>query len=109
MVSCDMPSVPTMHIEKILARCPKALINYDGNTTEEDLEKICAIVPRDQLIVWMYYDNPAYAWLTDRFKASPENCARVKKYTRLGIANVRTPYEVRDAILFGADVIEPFF
>ena len=95
-------------MQKVLAYNPKALINYDGNTTEQDLEAVCALVPKDQLTVWMYYDNPQFAWLTDRFKASPENCARVKKYAQLGIANVRTPYEMRDAIRFGADVIEPF-
>ena len=95
-------------IQRVLAYNPKALINYDGNTTEQDLEAVCALVPKDQLTVWMYYDNPHFAWLTDRFKASPENCACVKKYAQLGIANVRTPYEMRDAIRFGADVIEPF-
>lgn len=95
-------------IQKILARNPKALINYDGNTTEQELEAVCALVPKEQLIVWMYYDNPHFAWLTDRFKTSPENCARVKKYAQLGIANVRTPYEMRDAFRLGADVIEPF-
>ena len=87
---------------------PKALINYDGNTTEEQLREICSIVPADQLTVWMYYDNQSFAWLTDRYKASFENCERVKKYARLGIANVRTAEEMRNAIRFGADIIEPF-
>ena len=95
-------------IEKVLSRLPNALINYDGQTTEEILSKIRSIVPYDQLIVWMYYDNPHFAWLTDRYKTSPENCARVKKYARLGIANVLNTYEMRDAMLWGADVIEPF-
>lgn len=95
-------------IEKVLSRLPNALINYDGQTTEEILEKICSIVPYDQLTVWMYYDNPHFAWLTDRYKTSRENCARVKKYARLGIANILNTYEMRDAIRWGADVIEPF-
>ena len=98
----------TERIEKILSVMPQALINYDGNTTRKQLEEICKLVPRDQLTVWMYYDNPSFAWLTDRYKASFENCARVKRYARLGIANVRTPYEMRDAVRFGADIIEPF-
>ena len=95
-------------IQKVLSRCPNARINYDGNTTDEILSRICEIVPYDQLIVWMYYDNPHFAWLTDRYKTSPENCARVKKYARLGIANILNTYEMRDAIRWGADVIEPF-
>lgn len=98
----------TERIKKILSRCPNALINYDGHTTEDILSAICTLVPRDQLIVWMYYDNPHFAWLTDRYKTSPENCARVKKYARLGIANILNTYEMRDAIRWGADVIEPF-
>ena len=98
----------TERIQRVLTRLPNALINYDGNTREEDLERVCALVPYDQLIVWMYYDNPHFAWLTDRYKASFENCARVKKYARLGIANILNTYEMRDAIRFGADVIEPF-
>ena len=97
----------TARIKKVLSTLPHALINYDGNTTEEQLREVCALVPYEQLTVWMYYDNPSFAWLTDRFKTSPENCARVKKYARLGIANIRTPYEMRDAIRFGADIIEP--
>ena len=95
-------------IKKVLSRIPHALINYDGQTTEEILTEIRSIVPYDQLIVWMYYDNPHFAWLTDRYKTSSENCARVKKYARLGIANILNTYEMRDAIRWGADVIEPF-
>lgn len=98
----------TERIKKVLSVLPNAMINYDGNTTEEQLIEICALVPYDRLTVWMYYDNPAFAWLTDRMKASAENCARVKKYASLGVANVRTPYEMRDAIRWGADVVEPF-
>jgi len=95
-------------IQKVLSYLPNALINYDGQTTEEILSDVCALVPYDRLTVWMYYDNPHFAWLTDRYKTSQENCARVKKYARLGIANVLNTYEMRNAIRWGADVIEPF-
>ena len=98
----------TERIKKVLSVLPHALINYDGNTTDEQLTEISTLVPKGALTVWMYYDNPSFAWLTDRYKASPENCARVKKYARLGIANIRNTYEMMDAIRFGADVIEPF-
>lgn len=95
-------------ITKILSHIPGALINYDGNTTEEDLQKICALVPYEQLTVWMYYDNENFAWLTDRYKTSPENCARVKKYAKLGIGNICTPNELRNAMRWGADFAESF-
>ncbi len=108
-VIAEFSCADTRRIKKVLSVLPNARINYDGNTTEQDLLEVCSIVPKGQLTVWMYYDNPEFAWLTDRLKASAENCARVKKYAYLGLANIRRPYEMRDAIRWGADVIEPFF
>lgn len=96
----------TKRIKTVLERFPNALINYDGSTTEEELEEVCSLVKKENLTVWMYLDKPNFAWLTDRVKASPENCARVKKYARLGIANVTKPADVREAYLLGADIIE---
>ena len=90
----------------ILERFPNARINYDGDTKEADLEAILSLVPRERLSVWVYLDKPNFAWLTDRDKASPEVCARVKKYAMLGIANVSAPEDVREAMLLGADMIE---
>ncbi len=93
-------------IEKIFSVIPEAWIDYDGVNTEEELKKIAAIVPRERLSVWVYLDKPNFAWLTDRDKASPAVCARVKKYATLGIANVCFPEDVREAILMGADIVE---
>ncbi len=93
-------------IKKILARLPDAYINYDGSTTEEELREICSLVRPERLVVFVYLDKPNFAWLTDRDKASPKVCARVKKYARLGVANIRNPEDVREAILLGADVVE---
>ena len=105
-VKVEFSCKDTERIEKILSVIPNALINYDGENTEEALKKIAAIVPREQLAVWVYLDKPNFAWLTDREKASPALCARVKKYATLGIANVCFPEDVREALLFGADIIE---
>ena len=105
-ISVEFSCGDEKRIQYILSRIPNALINYDGNTREEDLQKICALVPYEQLTVWMYYDNENYTWLTDRYKTSPENCARVKKYAKLGIANIWTPCELRNAIRWGADFVE---
>ena len=68
--------------------------------------EVAALVPRERLSVWVYLDKPNFSWLTDRDKASPELCARVKKYAALGIANVTYPEDVREAMLLGADIIE---
>ena len=93
-------------IRIIQKRFPDALIDYDGETTETDLLEITSLVKRENLIVWMYLDKPNFAWLTDRMKASKENCARVKRYARLGLANVNNPYDVIEAISYEPDVLE---
>ena len=85
---------------------PEAYINYDGVNTEEMLKQVSALVPKGKLTVWIYLDRPNFAWLTDRDKASPELCERVKKYANLGIANATCPEDVYEAILLGADVVE---
>jgi len=93
-------------IQVIQARFPDARIDYDGNTTEEDLKLITSLVKPENLIVWMYLDTPAFAGLTDRYKASIENCERVKKYARLGLANVANPYDAFEALSYKPDVLE---
>ena len=93
-------------IKIILDRFPNALIDYDGNTTEEELKAVTDLVPYENLIVWMYLDKPNFAWLTDRYKASYENCERVKKYARLGVANVSNPYDTIEAISYDPYTLE---
>ena len=46
------------------------------------------------------------AWLTDRAKASAFNCARVKKFARLCLANINNPYDMQEALQYEPDVIE---
>ena len=105
-VNVEFSCADTVRIQKILSVLPDARINYDGKNTEADLKEIAALVPRERLSVWIYLDKPNFAWLTDRDKASPELCERVKKYAALGIANVNCAEDVREAMLFGADIIE---
>ena len=107
-VRVEFSTCETERIKKILSVIPDTGIIYDGNTTDAELREVCALVPYEQLTVYMYYDNPNFAWLTDRMKTSPENCARVKKYARLAISNVITAGEMRDAIIFGADIVQVF-
>ncbi len=93
-------------ILRIQQRFPDAMIDYDGNTTEEDLKAITSLVKPENLLVWLYMDKPNFAWLTDRYKASAKNCLRVKKYARLGIGNVCNPCDVKEALEFEPDVLE---
>lgn len=96
----------TARILAIQKRFPDAMIDYDGNTAEADLKAITALVKRENLLVWLYMDKPNFAWLTDRYKVSPENCARVKQYARLGIANINNPCDLREALKYDPDVVE---
>ncbi|MBQ7336307.1 MAG: hypothetical protein IJW92_07545 [Clostridia bacterium] len=96
----------TERIKKVLAYFPDALIDYDGNTTEQHLKEVTALVKPENLLVWLYLDKPNFAWLTDRFKASRENCERVKRFARLGIGNVNTPDDVKEALEFEPYVVE---
>ena len=96
----------TERIRIIQSRIPDAMIDYDGNTTEADLEAVTSLVKPENLLVWLYMDKPNFAWLTDRYKLSPESCARVKRYARLGIANINNPCDLREALEYEPDVIE---
>ncbi|MBE5867797.1 MAG: hypothetical protein E7293_02410 [Lachnospiraceae bacterium] len=96
----------TRRIREILARFPEAMIDYDGNTGEEELKEITDLVKPENLLVWLYMDKPNFAWLTDRHKASKKNCERVKRYARLGLANINNPYDMMEALVFEPDVVE---
>ncbi len=93
-------------IETVLKRFPEALIGYDGVPSDEMLTEVTRLVPREQLQVWVYLDRPNFAWLDNRRKASEEVCRRIKKYAELGIANVNTADDVREAYMFDPDIIE---
>ncbi len=96
----------TKRIKIVQARFPDAMIEYDGNTTDEDLKKVTALVKPENLLVWLYMDNPNFAWLTDRYKASYENCKRVKQYAKLCLGNVGNPYDMAEALSYEPDVLE---
>ena len=49
-------------IKKIIARFPTAQIHYDGDITEEALAAVAAVVPADQLTVWLRFANNRTAW-----------------------------------------------
>lgn len=93
-------------IEKVLERFPDAYINYDGPVTEAMLQAVTARVKPERLFVWVYLDKPNFDWLEPIRKASKENCARVKRYARMGIGNINNPYDVREALSFEPDVLE---
>lgn len=93
-------------IQKIQKRLPNAKFDYDVNTEDELLEKVCNIISPKNLTIWLYLDKPNYAFLKQSAKATPENAQRIKKYAKLGIGNINTPTDVKEALDFLPDIIE---
>ena len=94
-------------IEKVQKRDPDALFDWDGLSDDQTLSSVLSRVKYENLIVWLYMDKPNFAWLKEPLrKTSEENCARVKRYARLGIANVCNPYDAREAFNFDPYIIE---
>ena len=100
--------VETMEqIEKVQSRMPDAHIDWDGLSDDATLAAVLSKVSYDHLIVWLYMDKPNFAWLKEPLrKTSNENCARVKRYARLGIANVNNAYDAKEALAFDPYIIE---
>lgn len=90
----------------ILARFPGAFIHYDGDVSEEVLERLHALVRPGRLTVWLRYDNPRSSWCTTR-PVDEAMAALVKKYAKLGIWILDKPEECVDAAArFAPDIIE---
>ncbi len=97
----------TARIRKIQTRFPEANIVYEGETADEDLQAVTALVKPEHLTIWLYLNKPNFSsWLEPLRLTSPENCARVKKYGRLGIANINHTFDVREAMQYDPDIIE---
>ena len=95
----------TIRIKKIQERFPDASFDYDVNLEDEALAEVCSLVKRENLVVWMYLDKPNFSWLVQKAKVSPENCARVKKYARVGISNINNPLDVKEALDYSPEII----
>lgn len=93
-------------IQKIQERFPQACFDYDVNLEDEALEEVCRLVKQENLMIWMYLDKPNFSWLVQKAKVSAENYARVKRYGRVGIANINNPIDMLEAEAFCPDVLE---
>lgn len=93
-------------IQRVQERFPDAMFDFDVNTEEETLREVCRMVKPENLVIWLYLDKPNFAWLAKKAKATPENIERVKRFGRLGIANVNNPIDVKEALLLCPDILE---
>ena len=90
----------------IMATTKAKKVYTEINLEEDALREVCRRVVPERLTVWMYLDKPNFAWLAQKAKVSPEGFAMVKKYARVGIANVNNPLDVKEALDYGPDVLE---
>ena len=94
-------------IEKLQKRNPNVRIDWDGLCDEDTLKALLARVPYENLLVWLYLDTPIFAWLKEPLrKTSAENCRRVKQYARLGVANVNSAEDAKEALAFEPYIME---
>ena len=93
-------------IKTVQKRIPNAHFDFDVNTEEEMLREVTHLVKPENLIVWLYLDKPNFSWLDEKAKATPENIKRVRKYARLGIANVNNAIDVKEALEIAPDILE---
>jgi glycerophosphoryl diester phosphodiesterase len=92
-------------VEMVVARFPNADIHYDGPVTEEAIVRVKAALKDNPLVVWIPADCPGTAWCRNP-KATPELCAMIHKYAKLGIWIISTPEDLAQAQALGADIIE---
>lgn len=96
----------TARIKKVLSRMPDAMFDYDVNLTDEALKEVCSLLRPEQLMIWMYLDRPNFAWLAPIAKVNADNYRRVRRYGRVGIANICHPEDVMEALSYAPDAIE---
>lgn len=92
-------------VETVVARFPKATIHYDGFVDEDTVLRIRSLLRENPLTVWLPFDNAMTAWCTMP-KATPQRCAMVKKYARLGVWILSEESERMAAEALGADLLE---
>ena len=92
-------------IRRIVKRFPNAPIHYDGAVDQETVKEIRAALKNNALTVWAPLPSKLTSWVTVPF-ATPELCAMIKKYARLGIWILEDMPQLEQAAALGADVIE---
>ena len=104
----DTAALTSKDLESVaLARkhFPNMQLHYGGALTEELLETLATMVPKEQLTLWLPYNNARTSYVTVPF-VSPERAAQAKRYGKLGIWNLCEYTELEEVIALGADVVE---
>ena len=84
---------------------PKMHIHYDGPVSEESLQALAQILPKERLTVWLPLENAATSWVKVPF-ADEKLADMVKKYAGLGLWLLLDYQELEIAKKLGAEIIE---
>lgn len=95
----------TETIERVVARFPDAPIHYDGAVDEDTVRKIAKLLKNNAYTVWAPLPSHLTSWVKVPL-ATPELCAMIKRYARLGIWILETQEQLHQAEALGADIIE---
>ncbi len=79
--------------------------HYDGEVTEEILNELSSILPRERLTVWSPIQNQNTSWVKVGF-ATKEIADKIKEHANLGLWLLSSEDELEGAKELGADVIE---
>lgn len=93
-------------IKMCMRETPDIGIDYDGEVTEEVLNTLSALVPRERLTVWLPYRCENTSWVKLPF-ADEKSSELVRKYAKLGIwllSDYKSFYEAAES--FKPDIIE---
>lgn len=92
--------------EKLLDRFPGAVIHFECQGDLAPLRALSEKLPREQLWAWVKFENNRTAWCKAQ-SATPEYCAEVREYAKIGLWLLDKEEEYRYARdVLGADMIE---
>ena len=89
-------------VSRVARRLPRATVHYDGPVTEESLSEVKGLLKENPLVVWLPMD---VSWCKMP-EATPERCALVKQYGKLGLWILETQDQEAKALALGADIVE---
>ncbi|MCI6636159.1 MAG: HAD-IA family hydrolase [Clostridiales bacterium] len=101
ITASDLASIE--ETQAVLHDCP---IHYDGPVSEAILDELQTLVARENLTVWLRFDNAITAWCKNP-PVDSALAALVHRYGKLGVWLLTTEEELYTAVkTYGADVIE---
>lgn len=92
-------------LKEAIEYLPEMEIHYDGAISDEILEEIASLLPRERVTVWIPIENKLTWWVKVEY-ANRALADKINKYAKLG-AWIISSYEDADfARSLGADIVE---